>query len=183
MPEDELSDALQSPDLQTRLEAVERAALDPARYAKSVVALIPQFPGEAYFIFERVGYFGVEIVPHLVALAESNRDEHVRLFAALGLARFKRVLDRTTLLNAIRHRSEYQGLACQALVWLGSVEFLPSLLDELRVTSPVADWNRLVSLVNAIESLGGKIPMSERERLIATGPLLTKAMLDCKRVG
>lgn len=180
MPEDELNAALQSADLETRLAAVERAAVDPVRYAKRIVALIPQFPHEAYFILERIGRFGNEIVPHLLALAESNRDEHVRLIVTLGLAHFKQALDNTILINAIRNRSEYQYLACRALAWLRSDDFLPILLDELHVTSPVAEWDRLACLVSAIEELCGEIPTSERERLIATGPPLTKALLDAK---
>jgi len=182
MPEDELNNALQSADLETRLAAVERAALDPVRYAERVVALIPQFPHEAYFILECIGRFGGEIVPHLLALAESNGDEQVRLFTALGLAHFKQALDNTILINAIRNRSEFQYLACRALAWLRSYEFLPILLDELRVTSPVADWDRLVCLVSTIEELGGEIPISQRERLIATGPPLTEVLLDAKQL-
>lgn len=180
-PHDDLLDRLYSKDLQTRLDAIEKSALNPAKYAANVVALLPHFPEEAYFVLERIGRFGESVIPHLLALLESADSEEIRVVAMLGLAHFKRVGNSTLLLKAISDRSQYQYLACRALSWLGHVQALPSLQCELSRTSPTTEWNRLVSLISAIEGLGGEITATERERLIAEGPPLTKAMLDAKK--
>jgi hypothetical protein len=183
MPEDELAKGLQSPNLETRFAAIERASIDPGKYAQSVVDLIPRFPKDGYFVLERVGRFGDAIIPPLLALAESTTDVQIRLLANLGLAHFKRHVNSAILLDAVRSRSEYQCLACRALGWLGDSELIPELLMELRNTSPALDWDRTVSLVGALESLGAAVPQPERERLISEGPPLTKRMLDAKPKG
>jgi hypothetical protein len=183
MTDDELDRALESPDLETRVGAIERAAHDPTKYAHRVAALIPRFPDEAYFVLERVHRFGSAIVPSLVELAKSTPSDLIRLLATLGLAKLRQPVDTEILFRAIRERSDYQYLACVAFIWLGDKGALPELLSELHKTSAASDWDRTVSLINSIETLGGSIPRSERDRLIAGGPPLTRKMLDAKRNG
>ena len=183
MVEDELFSKLQSADLETRMAAVNRASSNPSKYAKHVAALISKFPDDACFILEHVDRFGDAIIPHLVSLAKSNDKKQIKVLAELGLAHFRKVVDKTILVDSIRCRSRYQCLACKALAWLGSDDVLPSLLEELRTTSPISEWDRLISLTDAIKTLGGEIPESESKRLLAEGPPLTKMIFDAKSTG
>jgi hypothetical protein len=181
MIKDELIRSLRSRDVSTRIAALDQAALKPAQYAQHVVALIPLFPEDAYFVLERVGRFDPFIIPHLIELANSEPDGSIRLLTTLGLAHFRQPVDTDLLLKAIREHSKYQYLACKALAWLGDPVVLPELEMELQKTSATSDWDRLVSLVVSIEELGGEIPQSERDRLIAEGPPLTPHLLSEKR--
>jgi hypothetical protein len=183
MPEDELASTLEHPDLETRIAAIERASLDPQKYARRVAALIPQFPSEACFVLERVGRFGDAMISPLLELFESATDETTRVLATLGLDHFKQHVDNCILLKAIHVRSEYQCLACRALAWLDDKGALPDLLAELHRTSAASEWDRMVSLISSIEALGGTVPLGERKRLIAEGPPLTRKMLDVKTGG
>lgn len=179
-PHEELFDLLQSADIATRVTAIERASHEPEKYAESVVALIPRFPNEAYFVLERVGRFGNAIIPHLAALEASSKDKELRLYAILGLAHFNCEVDCAPLLEAIHTRSDWEALACMALVHLWKPEFLPDLLKELRTTLPDKDWNRVETLIRTIEELGGEIPTSEMDRLSALATPFQRMMLFTK---
>ncbi|MFC5454008.1 HEAT repeat domain-containing protein [Prosthecobacter fluviatilis] len=185
MSEDALVRELKAPDLLTRLAAIDKAALDPQKHAKQVASLMLLYPGDAYFVLERIPRFGDFMIPPLKEMAESVPDESIRILAAIGLAHFKQPLDNRFLLRAIHDRSTYQHLACHALRWLGDQDVIPELLAELHETSATetVDLDRLSSLISCIEALGGTIPSDERTRLIAEGPPLIRKMLDAKRPG
>jgi hypothetical protein len=181
LEDDDLLNRLYNQHLPIRLNAIEKAALNPAKYAGNVVALLRRFPEDATFVLERIGRFGESAVPHLFALLEAADSEEVRVVATLGLAHFGRIEDYATLVRAVVDRSPYQYLACRALACLRHGHVLPTLQRELLHTSPTTEWDRFISLVSAIEDLGGEITVTERERLIAHGPPLTKAMLDARK--
>jgi hypothetical protein len=162
--DDDLSLALASADLATRLPAVDRAAHDPARYAASVVALIAMYPAESYFIFERLGRFAPHAIRPLRSLLDSTDELAVRRTCTLALAHMGAPVDITILTDAIHARSDDQELACRALSRANARETLPFLAAELGDTSPTETW-RAVALIDCIHALGGRVAPSEAERL------------------
>jgi len=163
----ELTMALASPNLETRIRALEDAAAeDPEAYAALAVQQLDAYPQDGYFVLERIGRFGRAVVPCLRALKAATRSPEVLLLSILGLAHFKEVAepDMAVLIAAIHARSEYQHLACRAVSSLGLVSAGPALLTALRETDP-DEHDRLQSLVQAIGQLGIEIPNDEIERL------------------
>lgn len=164
---DDLIAALASPDLETRVRALEVAAKeDPEAYASLAVQQIAAYPRDGYFVLERIGRFGRAAVPHLRTLKATTTNSEVLLLAILALAHFKELdtSDTEPLISAIHTRSEYQNLACLALSYVRAVSAGPALLDELRATEP-SERDRLTCLVPAIRQLGFEIPSNDVHRL------------------
>jgi hypothetical protein len=160
-----LSVAMKSANLETRILALEQAAAEDAEtYAKAAVLQIADFPEDGYFVLERIGRFGTAVVPHLRALETVTQDATIRLLCTLALADFNVPLNIEMLFRAIHERSEYENLACRALASLDVRSSVPWLVEEMAKTEVTAEW-RLVSLVDAIRRLGGVIPSEEIRRL------------------
>ncbi len=173
--------ALASPDLETRIRALnDAAAEDPEAYAALVVQQIVDYPRDGYFVLERIGRFGRAIIPCLRSLAAATTNDEVLILSTLGLAHFKDVseADISVLIAAIRAQSEYHNLACRALAYLGIVSAGPVLVAELRATEPV-EHHRITTLVLAIRGLGVEIAPEEVQRLTPPGtPFWISTLFD-----
>jgi hypothetical protein len=167
----EIVAALASPDLQTRIGALDAAASETSDgYAALVVQQIEDYPRDGYFVLERIGRFGPAVIPYLRALETATSNAEVLILVTLGLAHFKESSDSAVavLLSAIRDHSEHQHLAGRALEHLGAVSAAPALASELHVTEP-CDHHRITSLVRAIRGLGMEVATDEVSRLTPPG--------------
>lgn len=82
------------------------------------------------------------------------------------------------LLDAITNDEEYGGLVAEHLAKKGIKEALPPIINRLS-TCEIKEVYLIVNLLDALEKLGGEIPLELRQRLaVPNTPWQIRTMID-----
>ncbi|MDF5730343.1 MAG: hypothetical protein PUP92_20555 [Rhizonema sp. PD38] len=119
-----------------------------------------------FLVAERLQLLGSVVIPHLEKLLSESNEEETKILAALVLLQFDSWVGIPCLLDAIGLNKDYGGLVAKHLAKKGIKDALPPIINRL-LTCQLQEVDLVVNLLDALEKLGGEIPLELRQRLAA----------------
>ncbi|MBD2776386.1 hypothetical protein [Iningainema tapete] len=174
---DSVIENLDTNQVEKQVPALEEATEIVNSLARKAVDALIRGPNR-FLVAERLQLLGSVVVPHLEKLLQESDDLETKILAALVLLQFNSRVGVPCLLDAIANNEEYGGLVAEHLAKKGIKEAIAPIINRLS-TCELKEVDLIVNLLDALEKLGGEIPLELRQRLAAPNiPWQIRTMID-----
>ncbi|MFJ2582666.1 hypothetical protein [Kitasatospora aureofaciens] len=171
-------DSLESPDLESRVRAVEDLAACSSVIVERVVASFETDEEARFLIFERLGRFGSLAVDPMERVYRETDNESVRLMSASALIYMGSAVGVPSLLGVIAAGNPNLCMAATSLSSAGVAEAAEPIENAL-LECDISDAKTLECLVSSLRRLKHSMPESVRLRLSEIEPKwLRDSLLD-----